>query len=137
MLCRRNRGGDFSRCAVQDEHLGCSSQAGPIDTCWCEENSTHYSFLYHFTAIRSAHEGFWYCRKYCRSSDGGLFGLHMDYHRECRHVRINDRYFSRYSLSGALILADPETDLISTTTKDESATTTGMMEYIFNVTVTS
>ncbi|KAK7106545.1 hypothetical protein V1264_017792 [Littorina saxatilis] len=82
------RGGDSSLCDVRNEQTSCSSQAGPIDTCWCQQNITHYIFVYHFTAIAGQHDGFWYCKKICRA-DNTLFSLHMKYDVECLDVGIN------------------------------------------------
>ncbi|XP_070202813.1 uncharacterized protein [Littorina saxatilis] len=112
------RGGDSSLCDVRNEQTSCSSQAGPIDTCWCQQNITHYIFVYHFTAIAGQHDGFWYCKKICRA-DNTLFSLHMKYDVECLDVGINyDVNAAKYVLSEAFLPAPP-----SDTTAPPSDTT--------------
>ncbi|XP_070203238.1 uncharacterized protein [Littorina saxatilis] len=85
--------GDSSECViVNDGFTDCrttSTQPGPVGSCWCEQNSTHYSFVYRLTAIAGQHDGFWYCRKQCVTTDF-IYGLHMKYHVECLGVRVID-----------------------------------------------
>ncbi|XP_070201206.1 uncharacterized protein [Littorina saxatilis] len=85
--------GHSSECVIVDDGFtDCrttSTQPGPVGSCWCEQNSTHYSFVYRLTAIAGKHDGFWYCRKQCVTTDF-IFGLHMKYHVECLGVRVID-----------------------------------------------